>query len=198
MENPWFTQPISGHLNNLNFGMPNEIGNIFLAESSKRGRWSKIFKNGRVTRSSKYQNSRITMTQICHKGLFSKFSRFLRRHDQFWALDRYHTSYVTIRDRIEGRVTWGCVFFSEKLGKMCLFYTFLELFWKIDPLKTRFLDDSREVSGKFFHESKNFPELIFIVFFGHSFFENCQNFLKWRLRRRFWALCAQKLCLLSV
>ena len=41
-------------------------------ESSNRGGWSKIFEDGRITRTSKSQNARITRGQICPKSLFFK------------------------------------------------------------------------------------------------------------------------------
>ena len=65
-----------------------------------------------------------------------------------------------------GGVTWGCVFFRRNFEKMCLFlHSFLAWFWKIDPIKTRFFDDSRGVSGKIFNEvfRKNLNLNIFFI-----------------------------------
>ena len=79
-----------------------------VAEISIRGYWSKIFENGRITRTSKQQNGRITMGQTCQKGLnlkifhqiwpytttifeISTFSKKFRWNDRFsekiWNLD---------------------------------------------------------------------------------------------------------------
>ena len=57
---------------------------------------------------------------------------------------------------------------------------------KFYPLKTRFLDDSRGVSGKFFLNPKFLEKLIYIAFLGHFFTKICQIFLKRRLRARKW------------
>ena len=56
---------------------------------------------------------------------------------------------------------------------------------KFYPLKTRFLDDSRGVSGKIFLEPKIFGKIDFYCIFRPLFSKICQNFLKRRLRRRF-------------
>ena len=53
------------------------------------------------------------------------------------------------------------------------------------PPQTRFLDDSRGVSGKNFLNPKFLANLIFIAFLGNSFSKICQNFLKRCLRCQF-------------
>ena len=58
---------------------------------------------------------------------------------------------------------------------------------KLTP-KTRFLDDSRGVSGKCFLN----PKLTFIAFSGHFFRKFARNFLQRLLRRRFRVLRAKK------